>query len=79
MKKLLQDCNEKHLVHFYTRRIRKVSTVRLFKKKTTICFQRFFFIRCAIPYTTFLPTIIEVFVVTGYQFLCSLVVERSRL
>jgi hypothetical protein len=35
-----------------TRCIRKVSTVRLFKKK--IYFQRILFIRYAIPYTTFL-------------------------
>jgi hypothetical protein len=37
-----------------TRRIRKVSTIRLFKKNDDLFSMNFFFIRYAIPYTTFL-------------------------
>jgi hypothetical protein len=61
-----------------TRRIRKVSTVRLFKKKRRFIFKELFL--SDMPYLTLLvSTIIEAFIVTGYQFLYYLVVERSRL
>jgi hypothetical protein len=59
----------------YTRRIRKVSIVRLFKKNDDL-FSKIFL--SDMPYLTLLfyivSTIIEAFIVTGYQFLYSLVV-----
>jgi hypothetical protein len=66
--------------HTHTRRIRKVSTVRIFKKNGDL-FSSIFL--SDMPYLTLylyiVSTIIEAFIITGYQFLYSLVVERSRL